>query len=138
MAVVRKGAAGDLEAVAAMQAASPEASQWNPADYLEHDFRVCVEDNQVVAFLVTRNVAHDESEILNLIVSPEFRRKHFARAMLGAFLDTRKGSVYLEVRATNLAARNLYMSMGFKEVNVRLNYYHDPPEAAIVMKFHSC
>ena len=48
------------------------------------------------------------------------------------------GNFYLEVRESNQAARNLYKSMGFQEVNIRPEYYQFPLEAAIVMKFHSC
>ena len=94
-------------------------------------------------------MAPDESELLNLVVAPEFRRKGLARALLQEFLTApatpgqakacpTKSSLYLEVRESNQAARNLYKSMGFQEVNIRPEYYQAPPEAAIVMKFHSC
>ncbi len=138
MPVIRPGQAGDLEEVAAIQASSPEAAQWDAADYLRYDFRVCLHDGRVAGFLVARHVAPDESELLNLAVAPEFRRKGFARALVQQLLNARGASLYLEVRESNHPARNLYKSMGFKEVNIRPEYYQNPPEAAIVMKFHSC
>ena len=82
--------------------------------------------------------APDESELLNLAVAPEFRRKGLARALVQQLLNARGASLYLEVRESNHPARNLYKSMGFQEVNIRPEYYQNPPEAAIVMKFHSC
>jgi ribosomal-protein-alanine N-acetyltransferase len=138
MPVIRGGAAGDLPAVAAIQEASPGASRWNPQDYLQHDLRVALWEGRVAGFLVTRSLAPDEFEILNLVVSPEFRRKGIGRGLVESFLKALNGAVYLEVRESNQAARDLYKSMKFQEVAVRDGYYQSPSEAAIVMKFHSC
>jgi ribosomal-protein-alanine N-acetyltransferase len=139
MPVIRPGHPRDLAEVAAIQASSPEAAHWDAADYLQYDFRVCLHDGRVAAFLVARRVAPDESELLNLVVAPEFRGKGFARALLQELLAAAPAaSLYLEVRESNQAARNLYKSMGFQEVNIRQEYYQSPSEAAIVMKFHSC
>ncbi len=46
--------------------------------------------------------------------------------------------MFLEVRESNIAARNLYKRLGFLEAGRRRDYYPAPPEDAIVMKFHSC
>jgi ribosomal-protein-alanine N-acetyltransferase len=138
MVTVRPGNAGDLEAVEAIQRACPEAAQWRVADYLGQDFRVALVGNCVTGFLVLRNVAADEREILNLAVAPEFRRKGVAKALWEACIAGFAGSVYLEVRESNSAAINFYKSHCFQEVNRRTKYYAHPPEAAIVMKFHSC
>ena len=136
--VIRRGAPGDLAEVAALQQVSREAAQWSVSDYLQYDFRVAVEGQRIAGFLVARRVAADESELLNLAVCPELRRKGVARALVTALLADAAGSVYLEVRESNAAARAFYKSMGFQEVSVRSTYYEDPPEPAIVMKFHSC
>jgi ribosomal-protein-alanine N-acetyltransferase len=135
---IRAGEAGDLEAIGAIQAASPEAALWPPGDYLQYDVRVAVRGGRVAGFLVTRRTAEGEAEILNLAVAPEFRRRGFARALLCAFLHGFRGDVFLEVRSSNSSARGLYKSLGFQELTLRTNYYGTPPEAAIVMKFHSC
>jgi ribosomal protein S18 acetylase RimI-like enzyme len=37
-----------------------------------------------------------------------------------------------------VVARLFYKSVGFEEVTTRPEYYQEPPEPAIVMKFHSC
>jgi len=138
MTGIRGGEPGDLPVVAAIQQASPGCARWNVEDYAEHDFRVAVRDGRVAGFLVSRRVATDESEVLNLAVAPEFRRKGVARALVKAFLDDAAGAVYLEVRDSNTVARMFYKSMGFEEVSTRPGYYDHPPETAIVMKFHSC
>ena len=138
MTAIRRGGAEDLEAVAEIQEASPGAAHWRVADYLEQDFRVAIEENCVVGYLVARTLAADEREILNLAVAPEFRRKGVARALLDSVLEGFRGAVFLEVRESNGIAREFYKSLGFKELSKRARYYDNPPETAIVMKFHSC
>jgi len=135
---VRRGAASDLEAVAAIQARCPEAAQWDATAYLQYDLLVAVREGRVAGFLVSRRAGEDECEILNLGVDPAFRRRGVARGLVAALLSGFRGAVYLEVRESNQAARNLYNSMGFQDVSCRQGYYDTPPEAAIVMKFHSC
>jgi len=138
MPVIRRAEAGDLEAVAAIQSASPEASHWPPADYLQYEFTVAISGGIVAGFLVWRPLAEGECEVLNLAVSSEFRRQGIARKLLNPLLNLHDTEVFLEVRESNQAARIFYKSMGFQEVNIRQMYYEFPPESAIVMKFHSC
>ena len=138
MTAIRRGGADDLDAVAAIQEASPGAARWKVADYLEQDFRVAMEGNRIVGFLVARTLAADEREILNLAVAPDFRRKGVARALLDNAYKGFRGAIFLEVRESNRVAQEFYKSLGFKELNKRPGYYGSPPESAIVMKFHSC
>ena len=137
MTVIRRGEADDLDAVAAIQQASPGAANWRVADYLEQDFRVAIDGNRVVGFLVARTLTVEEREILNLAVTPDSRRKGVARALLASVLDAFHGSVFLEVRESNGIAQEFYKSLGFKELSRRQGYYNSPPESAIVMNFHS-
>ena len=135
---MRRGGPSDLDSISAIQAASPEAAQWTPADYLQHDFRVALLDARVVGFLITRTLAPGESEILNLAVAPDCRRQGVARALIQACLRDLQGDLFLEVRASNRTARNFYKSLGFEDFIVRPEYYSSPLETGIVMKFHSC
>jgi [ribosomal protein S18]-alanine N-acetyltransferase len=144
--MIRRGRPEDLPAVAAIQAECPEAAQWEVSGYLEHDFWVATpftpanepEGEGVAGFLVARTVAPGERELLNLGVARGWRRRGVARGLLDVLLQSSSGFIFLEVRESNIAARTLYNSLGFHEVSVRRNYYSDPLEAAIVMKFHSC
>ena len=136
--IIRPGNPADLVAIEAIQQASPEAAFWDVSSYLNYDLRVAVCENRVSGFLVWRAIDAQEAEILNIAVSPEFRRLGIARALIRSLLSGYSGAVFLEVRASNEAARNLYKSVGFVDVSRREDYYDSPPEAAIVMKFHSC
>jgi ribosomal-protein-alanine N-acetyltransferase len=138
MTGIRRGELYDLAEVAAIQEASPEAARWNVSDYPQYDLWVSVRDSRVAGFLVSRALTAGEREVLNLAVAPEFRRQGMARDLLAALLAEASGAIYLEVRESNRAARNTYKSMGFQEVGKRQEYYENPLEPAIVMKFHSC
>lgn len=132
MPVIRRGAASDLDAVAAIQTQCPEAAQWDVTGYLQYDLLVAVREGQVAGFLVSRLAAEDECEILNLGVDPEFRRRGLARGLVETLLWGFRGDVYLEVRESNQAARNLYNSMGFQEISCRQGYYDTPPKRLLL------
>jgi len=136
--LVRPAAKADLSEIVRLQSAAETASQWNPEDYLAQECLVAECDGRVAGFIVVRGTSPDESEILNLAVAPEFRRQGIAGRLVQCVLETHPGSVYLEVRQSNLAAQKLYESRGFHQISVREKYYSDPVEGAIVMKFCSC
>ncbi len=135
---IRGATQDDLEAIAAIQSSSPEASQWTPVSYLEHDCRVAVSHGRVVGFLVARAIAGDEKEILNIAVEPSVRRAGIGRILMETVLVEGRGMAwFLEVRESNEAAINLYKTLGFSPAGRRENYYDEPAEAAIVMRLFS-
>lgn len=134
--IVRAATVEDLVAIAEIQARSPEASQWDPASYLTYECVVATDPN-AVGFLVSRQTAPGEREILNLAVDPTQRRRGVARALLQAELRREKTQWFLEVRASNEGAIGLYQKAGFRVAGRREAYYRDPPEPGIVMKFDS-
>ncbi len=134
---VRAAAPSDLDKIWAVQCTSPEASQWHREDYLAFDCYLATWDGEIAGFLVSREVAHREREILNVAVHPEFRRLGVAQALIRSEIERFPGEHFLEVRASNHAARELYERLGFQQVGVRPGYYDNPPETGIVMRFLS-
>jgi len=134
---IRAATGDDLPAIAAIQGSSPGASQWQTESYLDHDCLVAVAGGRVVGFLVTRATAPDEGEILNIAVEPTFRRSGIGRMLMETLLASARKAWFLEVRESNYAAINLYKTLGFSPSGRRENYYHDPVEAAIVMRVFS-
>ncbi|WP_318767067.1 ribosomal protein S18-alanine N-acetyltransferase [Lactiplantibacillus carotarum] len=91
--------------------------------------------DQPIGF-ISRTTVLDETEITNLAVHPDFRRQGHARWLLKtdlAQLD-QGDQVFLEVRASNQAAQQLYLQCGFEQIATRQDYYHDPVEDAWIMR----
>ena len=130
--ILRPAIPTDLPAIAEIQAACPEASQWNPSDYFNYNCWVAERD-RLCGFVVTRQTAPGESEVLNLAVAPDCRRSGVGRALLDAALEAAPGAWFLEVRESNVGAIRLYENAGFRVCGKRPAYYSDPCEAGIVM-----
>ena len=134
---VRDGAESDLDSIRRIQAASPQAAQWDVRDYLKYDLLVVTWEECLAGFAVSRTVAGGENELLNLAVDPVFRRKGVARRLVEELTTRHPGTLWLEVRESNANARNFYKQLGFSEVGIRSAYYPDSCESAIVMNVHS-
>ena len=80
----------------------------------------------------------EEAEITNIAVLKDYRRCGIASLLLSSLLDEAfsRGceSAFLEVAKNNIPALKLYEKFGFEKINVRKNYYKDPPDDAIIMK----
>jgi len=83
--------------------------------------------------------AGGQGEIANLAVDESARGRGLGSALLDAALDEARGhgteEVFLEVRSSNLRARELYASRGFAEVGRRRRYYRRPVEDAIILRW---
>jgi len=95
------------------------------------------EAERIVGYICVWEVA-DEMHITNIAVHPAVRRRGIGRGLLGSVLeDARRRStrlVVLEVRPSNIEARALYESFGFRVVGRRGGYYYDTGEDALVME----
>jgi ribosomal protein S18 acetylase RimI-like enzyme len=136
--LVRDARPRDLEGIARIAAAAPQASRWPPESYLDGRCTVAQRGGEILGFLAWREVAEDEHEILNLATAPGHRRQGVARLLLESALSEFTGRCFLEVRQSNSAARALYRQLGFVEAGRRPEYYKDPTEPAIVMALQSC
>jgi ribosomal-protein-alanine N-acetyltransferase len=93
--------------------------------------------HRVVGYVVAWFAA-GQGEIANLAVDPDARGRGIGSALLDAALDEarhqRTDEVFLEVRSSNLRARQLYESRGFAEVGRRRRYYRQPVEDAVILR----
>lgn len=131
----------DISAIVRIQTSSPQAAQWERRAY-ENIGRsgekgwVAERDGWLAGFVVVRVVAR-EMEILNLAVAAGARRQGLGGALLEETLGwgARGGveRVFLEVRASNAAARGFYRRHGFSPAGMRRQYYRDPVEDALVL-----
>jgi ribosomal-protein-alanine N-acetyltransferase len=141
---IRTGSIADLPGFIEIARHSATAAQWEQNQY-EMLFTpqttgvrvvlVIEEEGQVMGFIVGRAAA-GEWEIENIAVAGSARRRGLASRLLGQFLNLvreRGGhQVFLEVRESNHAARQLYEKWAFTETGRRKAYYQNPAEDALV------
>lgn len=137
--VVRKARPEDLSAVLEIEREAFPDSPWPAEDFAADDCTIAEIEGQIAGFLVSRQIfpatagARAEREILNVAVKRAYRRRGIATALLEHEFS-QPAIFFLEVRASNVAAQELYRKMGFIEVGRRPEYYDAPVETAIVMQ----
>ena len=91
----------------------------------------------VIAYGVLRCLL-EQGELANMAVACEFLGQGIAARLLDHMLEVayNRGvkSIYLEVRASNDRAADLYLGFGFEEIGRREDYYDFPKEDARVMR----
>ena len=91
---------------------------------------------RIIGYIIYWKI-QEEVQICNFAIHPDFRKKGIGEAVIRSVIKAiqRDGGVYvfLEVRPSNLAARNLYKKLGFKILGSRKDYYQTPLEDALIM-----
>jgi [ribosomal protein S18]-alanine N-acetyltransferase len=140
---IRPATPADVAAMRRIEAQALTAAHWNDREY-ERIFSgdplrlaLVIHDDTVQGFLIANQIGA-EWELENIVVAAGARRRGVASALLGHFLDVVKQqggeSVFLEVRASNTAARALYAKYGFAESGRRRHYYQQPDEDAVLYR----
>lgn len=79
----------------------------------------------------------DEGEIINIAVHKSYHRKGIGSLILNQLICEARARnlvvMHLEVRASNEAAKMLYLKQGFNYIATRKSYYHNPTEDALIM-----
>ena len=98
---------------------------------------VAVEDGTVAGYVGSQTVC-GETDMMNVAVYPDHRRRGIAESLVTALCDALKqkgsSSLTLEVRSSNLGAIALYEKLGFTQVGLRKNYYRNPKEDALILR----
>ncbi len=98
----------------------------------EKKYLVAKEADKIVGYIGIEDIA-GEKHVINMAVHPDCRRKGIGKSLIEKVINS-NDVFFLEVRVSNLAARNLYEQYGFKNVGLRKNYYQDNREDAIIMR----
>lgn len=132
----------DVDAVAELEQLSfttpwPRDAFVNELTINQHAKYVVAEESGKVIAYCGMWVILDEAHITNIAVDPRYRGRKLGEAlmrqMMGVAVLFGVKSMTLEVRPSNLTARNLYRKLGFTEAGRRKNYYSDNQEDAIIM-----
>lgn len=120
---------------------------WTIEDYeselqRRRSFVITARNSRIRGFLVARlvpgSVAANDVDLYNIAVRPEDRRSGLGSRLLAELLGHIRphgvGNIWLEVRASNLAAIRFYESQGFFPELTRPNFYTAPVESAVIMR----
>jgi len=146
----RAGGAADLEAIYKLNfEVFPESwTHKGLSEALEscYEFIVCMDEkgdgDKLAGYIFSRDIL-DEVHIMQVAVSPKFRRRGIAEALSKMLMQEKQGrTLMLEVRASNFAAQALYEKLGFTRSGVRKDYYvpaakGEPREDAVLMHYLS-
>ena len=95
-------------------------------------------DGERVAGYVGSQTVMDETDMMNVAVSPNYRRQGIAEKLILSLITALKEkgshSLSLEVRASNSPALGLYEKLNFQQVGLRKNYYRNPKEDALILR----
>lgn len=103
--------------------------------YFNH---VLLENEQVIGYFVASSVA-GEVTLMNIAIAPESQGQGLGQYLLQFLIEFSKQKkeqeIWLEVRASNVAALAVYSKLGFVEVDRRKGYYpcENGREDAIIM-----
>ena len=97
---------------------------------------IAEEDGAVCGYVGSQTVL-GETDMMNIAVHPDCRRKGVAAALITELICRLKGQgshiLRLEVRESNAPAIALYKAMGFTQLGLRKNYYRNPKENALIL-----
>lgn len=140
--IIRKMTLDDIEQVIAIDRVSfslpwPERSfRFDLTDNPASRCWVAEIDGKVVGMIVAWLIV-DEVHLATIATHPDFRRRGVAKKLLAHTLQYLKEegaqSSFLEVRASNFAAQEMYRKFGYEESGVRPRYYKDNDEDALLM-----
>ena len=98
---------------------------------------VALEGDTVAGYIGSQTVM-GETDMMNVAVHPDHRRKGIAEALVIGLVEALKkqGShcLTLEVRASNEPAKKLYEKLGFSQIGKRPGYYRNPREDALILR----
>ena len=100
-------------------------------------FFTAISDGKIVGYICIFHIFED-GELLNIAVAPDYRKQGIGQILIDKMFDYLKtqevNRISLEVRESNVSARNLYLKNGFSPVGIRKNYYSEPREDGIIME----
>ena len=98
---------------------------------------VAVDGDRVAGYVGSQTVC-DETDMMNVAVTADYRRQGLGENLVLALVEELKamGSqcLTLEVRDSNTPARTLYEKLGFQQIGLRKNYYRNPKEDAYILR----
>lgn len=137
---IRKAASTDTDQIFALEQQAG-FSHWSYAQIQESINTMLAwllySDEQVLGYVFFSQVL-DESELLNIVIHPDYRRQGLAQKLLQySFEELRLKNIqqcFLEVAHSNKQAIELYWQLAFDTVGERKHYYGQDKHAWLMAK----
>ena len=95
-------------------------------------------EGEIVAGYVGSQTVCNETDMMNVAVTADFRRRGIGEQLVTALVEELKAidshCLTLEVRASNTSAQAMYEKLGFAEIGRRPRYYQNPKEDALILR----
>ena len=122
--IKRPATSADLPQLTALEAACnphPWSSRQLEASLVQDSVEVMDNEGQIAALLVSKSL-FGEAEIYLIDTLAAFRRQGWAKQLILG-LQAANERIFLEVRASNVAAQHVYAALGFRHIALRRAYY---------------
>ena len=126
--MIRDARDADLSALVAIDSAAAPFP-WSGGQFADslanHRVLVLEEGGEAAGFLIFNRVL-DEAELYSVAVDPARQGRGHGAALVGRLIEVNRSHVeriFLEVRASNQRAIDLYQRLGFTRQGVRKGYY---------------
>ena len=98
---------------------------------------VCRLNNKIIGYFFSNNVKN-EYHILNFALKKNYQHRGYGKLFFNIIINEYilDGSVFLEVKRSNLTAIHFYKKFNFKEIGFKKKYYSDG-EDAIIMRLNN-
>ena len=97
---------------------------------------LCRLNNKIIGYFFSKNVKN-EYHVLNFALKKNYQHRGYGKLFFNIIINEYilDGSVFLEVKRSNLSAINFYKKFNFKEIGFKKKYYSDG-EDAIIMRLN--
>ena len=138
----------DLPAVVSLEREIFKKEAWSVGQFKEElagmpltRYYVIAEDdsNNLIGYGgIAQGAPNFEADIHTLAVAENARRKGVGRAIMSELekwaIDRKANEIFLEMRTSNIEAKPLYESLGYKVISTRKNYYGSGIDAYVMQK----
>ena len=140
---VSKMTSKEIAAVAALDQELFSKESWSEADFEasltdpNRFFWVAMEERTLLGFCGISQ-SFEQGDLLTIGVCSKQRGRGIGSILLRQAIETfqEQGGkdLFLEVRASNTAAKALYEKFGFRQIGIRKGYYQQPAEDGLVYR----
>ena len=142
---IRVATEADLDEIFAIEQSSFDATAW-PIQMMAYElspsptrnYFVALDGEKIIAYAGISVVQGNHADVMTIAVEQRARGKGLGRKLMNRLISVaaKRGAreMFLEVRADNPVAQNLYRSLGFEQIDLRRGYYQPEGIDAVIMR----